>query len=65
MNWLILIIKNMKRLLIIMLKHRVRRAKKEQSRLIRGGATVVADAYGTLIKSYESSILFLNAESHN
>ena len=54
----------MKRLLIIMLKYRIRRAKKVQIKLTLEGSSIIACAYGNLIKSYESAILFLNSELH-
>jgi len=54
----------MKRILIIMLKYRIKKAKKTQTKLILEGSSIIAAAYGSLIRSYEDSILFLNSELH-
>jgi hypothetical protein len=52
----------MKWLLVKMLKHRVKIAKRAEVKFMKDGCTIMAQAYRTMIEAYESSILFLNAE---
>jgi hypothetical protein len=49
-----------------MLKRAVKKCKRQQDILQAegDGSTIVAQAYEHMIKSYERSILFLNAQRH-
>ena len=53
----------MKWLLIKMLKRRIKKAIIEQIILKETGKTIVAKAYGPMIKNYEDTIMFLEAQN--
>lgn len=57
----------MKNIAILILKHRIKLAKKEQQRLSEkreAGYSIIYGAYSNMIKNYEDSIMFLKAEQH-